>query len=59
MKSTAPPLAYQKEVDARERIIVGVNSFMEPEKRGVSILKVKDAGREKTGAETSPKKEKP
>jgi methylmalonyl-CoA mutase N-terminal domain/subunit len=29
-------------VDARERIIVGVNGFAEPEKRRLSILKVKD-----------------
>jgi methylmalonyl-CoA mutase N-terminal domain/subunit len=29
-------------MDARERIIVGVNSFVEPEKRRVSILKVKN-----------------
>jgi methylmalonyl-CoA mutase N-terminal domain/subunit len=36
-------VSYQKEVDARERIIVGVNSFVEPEKSRVSILKVKDA----------------
>ena len=35
-------LSYQKEVDARERIIVGLNSFVEPEKRRVSILRVKD-----------------
>ena len=35
-------LSYQKEVDRRERIIVGLNSFVEPEKRRVSILKVKD-----------------
>ena len=35
-------VSYQKEVDARERIIVGVNSFVEPEKRRVSILKVKN-----------------
>ena len=35
-------VSYQKEVDARERIIVGVNGFAEPEKRRLSILKVKD-----------------
>lgn len=35
-------LAYQKEVDARERIIVGVNGFVEAEKRRVSILRVKE-----------------
>ena len=34
-------VTYQKEVDSRERIIVGLNSFVEPEKRRVSILKVK------------------
>lgn len=33
---------YQKEVDTRQRSIVGVNSFVEPEKRRVSILRVKD-----------------
>jgi methylmalonyl-CoA mutase N-terminal domain/subunit len=36
-------VAYQKEVDTRERIIVGVNGFVEPEKHRMSILKVKDA----------------
>jgi methylmalonyl-CoA mutase, N-terminal domain len=35
-------LGYQKEVDARERIIVGVNAFSEPEKRRLPILKIKD-----------------
>jgi methylmalonyl-CoA mutase N-terminal domain/subunit len=33
-------VSYQKEVDGRERIIVGVNSFVEPEKRRLSILKI-------------------
>ena len=36
-------VSYQKEVDARERIIVGVNCFVESEKRRVTILKVNDA----------------
>ncbi|MGH7827531.1 MAG: acyl-CoA mutase large subunit family protein [Candidatus Binatia bacterium] len=35
-------LAYQKEVDARERIIVGVNAFTEPEEVRVPILKIKE-----------------
>ncbi len=35
-------LAYQKEVDARERIVVGVNAFEEPEKRRLSILRIKN-----------------
>ncbi len=35
-------VAYQKEIDSRERLIVGVNSFVEPEERRISILKVKD-----------------
>jgi methylmalonyl-CoA mutase N-terminal domain/subunit len=35
-------VAYQKEVDARERIIVGVNSFVEPGRRRLSTLKVKN-----------------
>jgi methylmalonyl-CoA mutase N-terminal domain/subunit len=35
-------LAYQKEVESRERIIVGVNAFTEPEKRPVSFLKIKE-----------------
>jgi methylmalonyl-CoA mutase N-terminal domain/subunit len=35
-------IAYQREVDARERLIVGVNGFVEPEERRISILKVKD-----------------
>ncbi|HXV84305.1 MAG TPA: methylmalonyl-CoA mutase family protein, partial [Candidatus Binatia bacterium] len=34
-------LAYQKEVDRGDRIIVGVNAFTEPEDRGVPILKIK------------------
>jgi methylmalonyl-CoA mutase, N-terminal domain len=36
-------VSYQKEVDTRERIIVGVNSFVEPEKGRISILKVNNA----------------
>ncbi|MGH7928665.1 MAG: methylmalonyl-CoA mutase family protein, partial [Candidatus Binatia bacterium] len=35
-------ISYQKEVDTRERLIVGVNSFVEPEERRIAILKVKD-----------------
>ncbi|HET6370352.1 MAG TPA: methylmalonyl-CoA mutase family protein [Nitrospiria bacterium] len=35
-------LAYQKEVDAGERIIVGVNAFQEPEKRSIETLKITD-----------------
>ena len=35
-------LSYQKEIDAGERIIVGLNGFCEPEKRRVSILRIKD-----------------
>ena len=34
-------LAYQKEVDRQERIIVGMNAYTEPEERHVSILKIK------------------
>jgi methylmalonyl-CoA mutase, N-terminal domain len=34
-------LAYQRELEARKRIIVGVNAFTEPEKGGVSFLKIK------------------
>jgi methylmalonyl-CoA mutase N-terminal domain/subunit len=37
----AAALAYQKEVDAGERIIVGVNAFTEPEEQRVPILKIK------------------
>ncbi|HEX2230074.1 MAG TPA: methylmalonyl-CoA mutase family protein, partial [Candidatus Binatia bacterium] len=33
---------YQKEVDSRERFIVGVNSFVEPEERRIATLKIKD-----------------
>jgi methylmalonyl-CoA mutase N-terminal domain/subunit len=33
-------LAYQKEVDAGERIIVGVNAYQEPETRPIETLKV-------------------
>jgi len=35
-------VSYQKEIDTRQRIIVGVNDFVEPEKRRVSTLKVTD-----------------
>src|ERR671922_1710978 len=34
-------VAYQKEVDRQERIIVGMNAYTEPEKRRISILKIK------------------
>ncbi len=36
-------LGYQKEVDTRERIIVGVNDYTEPDERPVRILKIKEA----------------
>jgi methylmalonyl-CoA mutase, N-terminal domain len=36
-------LEYQKEVDGRERIIVGVNGYTDPEERPVRILKIKEA----------------
>jgi methylmalonyl-CoA mutase N-terminal domain/subunit len=35
-------MLYQKEIDAGERIIVGLNGFCEPAKRRVSILRIKD-----------------
>jgi methylmalonyl-CoA mutase N-terminal domain/subunit len=35
-------VSYQKEIDSRERLIVGVNSFVEPQERRIAILKVKD-----------------
>jgi methylmalonyl-CoA mutase N-terminal domain/subunit len=34
-------VAYQKETDDRNRIIVGVNAYTEPEERRISILKIK------------------
>src|SRR5438034_11822680 len=34
-------VAYQKETDNRERIIVGVNAYTEPEERRLRILKIK------------------
>lgn len=34
-------LAYQKEVEAQERITVGVNAYTEPEERPIKILKIK------------------
>ncbi|MGH7774280.1 MAG: acyl-CoA mutase large subunit family protein [Candidatus Binatia bacterium] len=34
-------LAYQREVDNGERIIVGVNAYTEPEERPMKILKIK------------------
>jgi methylmalonyl-CoA mutase N-terminal domain/subunit len=36
-------VAYQKETDNRERIIVGVNAYAEPEERRISVLKIKGA----------------
>jgi methylmalonyl-CoA mutase N-terminal domain/subunit len=35
-------VAYQQDIETRERLIVGVNSFVEPEERPIAILKVKD-----------------
>ncbi len=35
-------IAYQREMDAGERIVVGVNAFTEKEKRKVATLKIKD-----------------
>jgi methylmalonyl-CoA mutase N-terminal domain/subunit len=34
-------VAYQKEVDRQERIIVGMNAYTEPKERRISILKIK------------------
>ncbi|MBI4488942.1 MAG: methylmalonyl-CoA mutase family protein [Deltaproteobacteria bacterium] len=34
-------VAYQKEVESEERIIVGVNGYTEPEERPIKILKIK------------------
>jgi methylmalonyl-CoA mutase, N-terminal domain len=34
-------LAYQKEVDRKERMVIGVNGYTEPEERPISILKIK------------------
>ncbi len=34
-------LAYQKEAESKERIIVGVNAYTEPEERPIEILKIK------------------
>ena len=36
-------LAYQQAVDRRERIIVGMNAYTEPEERDVSVLRIKAA----------------
>ena len=36
-------VAYQKETDNRERIIVGVNAYAESEERRISVLKIKGA----------------
>src|SRR5207249_10514631 len=33
-------VAYQKETDNRERVIVGVNAYTEPEERRLRILKI-------------------
>jgi len=35
-------VTYQKEVDARQRIIVGVNAFTEKEKRKVAVLRIEN-----------------
>ena len=40
-------VAYQKEVDERKRIIVGVNAYTEPEERPISTLKIKGEVEEK------------
>src|SRR2546427_11579846 len=34
-------IAYKKETDNRERVIVGVNAYTEPEERRLRILKIK------------------
>ena len=34
-------VSYQNEIDTRQRIIVGVNDFVEPQQRRIAILKVK------------------
>jgi methylmalonyl-CoA mutase N-terminal domain/subunit len=34
-------VAYQKEMDSRNRVIVGVNAYTEPRERRISILKIK------------------
>ena len=36
-------LAYQKEVDSGEQIIVGINAFTEPETAPIKTLRIKDA----------------
>ncbi len=38
---------YQREIEAGERIVVGVNRFVVPEKRSVQILRVDDAVRDR------------
>ena len=40
-------VAYQKEVDERKRIIVGVNAYTDPEERPISTLKIKGEVEEK------------
>jgi methylmalonyl-CoA mutase N-terminal domain/subunit len=34
-------VAYQKDVESRERIVIGVNAYTEPEERPIKILKIK------------------
>ena len=36
-------LGYQKEIDARERLIVGVNAFTEPKEAPMKILRIKES----------------
>ncbi len=36
-------MSYQKEIDAGEQLIVGVNAFTEPKEAPVSILRIKEA----------------
>ncbi len=43
--------AYQREVDARRKLIVGVNAFVEPDEKPIEILKVDEmAERDQTAA---------
>lgn len=36
-------MAYQKEIDAGERVVVGVNAFTEPKEAPMKILRIKEA----------------
>ena len=45
--------AYQREVDARRKLIVGVNAFVEPDEKPIDTLVIDDGGGEGAGRATA------